>query len=426
MTPPPMGADADTDALDSEISLVDLVDFLRAHFQQLLLGLLGGLLIGALGGWFLSGHRAEIVLDNSILAQTQTQTQTQISYPEWTALFNALPALATQLLEKKRLDGQDLPAFQFLKSPQWWSANVKPIYAADKNTTKELGSVPDSMKGDFGRILQVRITAEAKTPEEALSRAHTALDFLRNAGIFLKVGSLFEIFNVEAIRNRESLETRRVQNGVESAYIQRDIDHLVGLIARNTQEITDRVAAMNRVVNESSAGVSGAKSVFNIRGAETPEIPLDARLNELKLALHQKEIERLRISDEEAQVKVLEAFIDRARPLVQSASILSGEALLKDVLAIESTLRSEPSAQNPVVVLELDSIRSALTAIRLKLVNQLPVMSQSTERQGRIRNGLLGGGFGGLMLVLLTAALSAVYRSQSARLKPKSARPALY
>jgi hypothetical protein len=73
------------------------------------------------------------------------------------------------------------------------------------------------------------------------------------------------------------------------------------LITLNTKDINSRIVSMNKVINDTNGVGNGSRNVFNIRGGETPEIPLDAKVNEIKLNLHGKEIDRLKAKDQETQ-----------------------------------------------------------------------------------------------------------------------------
>ena len=417
--PPPRDA-LQPEMDEPEISLYDLMEFVRTHARNLLMGVTGGLVLGALGGWSTSGYRAEIVLDNSITAQSQSQSQ--IGYSEWNTLIQALPALATQAIEQQRSEGREGRDLQFLANAKWWANHVKTVLAVDKNTSKELGAMPDNLKSEVGRILQIRISAEADKKTQALNRTQGALSFIRSAGIYLKAGALIDGMRVDSMLARQDFETRREENKIEVAYLDRDVINLQSLINFNTHEITERIALMNRVSNETQSDGPRTRSIFNIRGGDAPDIPLDARLNELKLALHQKEIERLRIRDQEAQNQLVEAFLVLAEPLKQESSVLTGEALINGLLEVEAQLRNQGAADDPVRNAKLNQIRSNLNRIQIQMVNQLPVISSVVERESRLLKGLLAGGFGGLLLALTGSVLLAVYRSGKVktRIKPLS------
>lgn len=404
---PPVPTDQYLDSPESEISLYDLIEFLRENLRNLILGLIAGVALGGVGALILAKYEAEIVLDNSVMPQSQSQ----MTFSEWNTLVNAFPALATQVLEHDRMEGKDHQSMNFLANAKWWSNHAKVVFAADKNTTKELGGVPDGMKGDVGRILQIRIKADSRKKQVALDRAHWALDFFRNAGIFLKTTTALEAWRVASIQARDSFAERRVDNTIEMSYLQKDLSNLESLIRFNTQEINERIASMNRLVSESSVVGTGTKSVFNIRGSETPEIPLDARLNELKLQVYGKEIERNRIEDEEARNQVLEVFLAKAEPLKSGATVLTGGQLLKALLEVEAELRKTFAGGDLVRLSELNTIRSTLNRIELQMVNQLPVISESLEPQSKLLIGLVGGGFGGFTLMLLSLGLFSAYRS---------------
>jgi hypothetical protein len=387
---------------DAEISIYDIVQFLKKSRRHILIGLLAGLMLGGFVGAILSKERATITLDNALVSSA-------IGYTDWNVLSGALPFLAQEIFEKKKDLGEDIAPHAFLTSKPWWDKNVKPVFAIDKNTSKELGAVPDTIKAEYGRILRITFQAEAQQEAEAYRRADEAVAFMRSAAIFLRVQSLLEAYRVQAIQTEQDVASLFTQNTIDQAYLEKDLGTLKDLIVFNTQEINSRIATMNKVINDTNAVGSGSRNVFNIRGGETPEIPLDARLNEIKLGLHAKEIDRLKAKDQTVQNQLLQSFLEQAEPLFKAHSILTATSLLDQLLTLEQTLRAQTPAEDLVRMAKLNQIRGDLLSVQLTFINQLSVVSRSIEPVSRTFVGILGGGLGGAFLALLGAWLIGLY-----------------
>lgn len=397
----PQNPSSDVSA-EAEISIYDIVQFIKKSRRYIVGGLLSGLIVGGAGGFILSKERATITLDNALVSSA-------IGYTDWNVLSGALPFLALEIFEKKKDLGEDIGPHAFLTSKAWWDKNVKPVLALDKNTSKELGTVPDTFKGEYGHILRITFQAEARQEIEAYRRADESVAFMRGAAIFLRVQSMLEGYRVQAIQTEQSITSMFTQNTIDQGYLEKDLNTLKDLIAFNTKEINDRIAIMNKVINDTNAVGSGSRNVFNIRGGETPEIPLDARLNEIKLGLHAKEVDRLKAKDQTVQNQVLNAFLEKAEPLLKTHTILSATELLDQLLQLEEALRAQTPAEDFVRIAKLNQIKGDLLGVKLTFINQLSIVSRSIEPVNRTLTGILGGGFGGAFIALIGAWLVGLY-----------------
>lgn len=395
---------------EPEISIYDIVQFLKKNRRNLMIGLVAGLILGGIGGKGLSKERAVITLDNASSTSAASSSLASISYTDWNVLTSALPYMAAGVQESLKREGKEHPEDGYLSQSAWWEKNVKPAFAYDKNTAKELGAVPDGIKGEYGRILRITVQAEARNEPEAYRRADGAVRMLRNAAIYLRLQSLLVGYRVQAIQTDQTTASLLVQNTIDQGYLQKDLNTLKDLIAFNTKEINARVASINKVINDTNAVEGAGRNIFNIRGGETPEIPLDAKLNEIKLNLHGKEIERLKAKDLLTQNQILQAFLSEAEPLLNGHTLLMAPELLEKLLQREQILREKTSADDFVEVAKLNQIRSDLLGIQLTFLNQLSEVSRSTEAVNRTFVGILGGGFGGLFLALLSAWLLGLYQ----------------
>jgi hypothetical protein len=399
---------ATEDTLEPEFSLYDVIQFLKRHRLVLAIGLVSGIILGGMAGCFLSKEQAVITLDNS-------NTVSPISYSEWINVSGLLPYLATSAIDVLKAEGKDVREMEYLTKKKWWDKNLKPTFAFDKNTSKDLGAIPEGMKADYGRILRVTVQAEAKKTAEAYRRVDEATQMIRRSGIQFRIKSTLESYRVLSLQADQAIASLMTQNTIDADYLVKDREALNALIAFNTQEINSRIASMNRVINDTNAVGSGNRNVFNIRGGETPEIPLDAKLNEIKLALHEKEIQRLKAADQKSQNEVLKGFLEQAEPIVKSGLTLDPPHTLDQLLELEKTMRSQIPESDGIRIAKLNTIRGDLLAIQLTFINQLSVISRSVESINRISVGILGGGIGGALMALLGAWLISLYRVSAGR-----------
>jgi len=115
---------------DSEISLLDIVNFLADSWKKLVAAALAGALLG-LGFWFLvASYQVSINLRNNeglgILSIKSLQA--------------TLPNLASEILEKKQAPEGKVDLYRSMSGPQFWTKALTPVFSLTKADIKDLGA----------------------------------------------------------------------------------------------------------------------------------------------------------------------------------------------------------------------------------------------------------------------------------------------
>ena len=104
---------------DSEISLLDILNFLRSAWKKLAIAAVIGALLG-LGSWFFLGqYSAEYTLLNNTNTNTNTNTY-GLDLVSWKTIQKSLPNLAAQVVEEDKAPDGQVGLYQAMANDQWW------------------------------------------------------------------------------------------------------------------------------------------------------------------------------------------------------------------------------------------------------------------------------------------------------------------
>ena len=95
---------------DSEISLLDIVNFMHSAWKKLAIAAIVGAVLG-IGSWYILGsYKAELVLNNN----------GGTDLVGWRALQKVMPNLASQIIDKSKVPEGQETLYRTLASPEWW------------------------------------------------------------------------------------------------------------------------------------------------------------------------------------------------------------------------------------------------------------------------------------------------------------------
>jgi hypothetical protein len=115
---------------EGEISLVDIVQFLKESWKKLSAASLIGAAL-ALGGWqVLGSYSAEYVLLNN--SNSNSNSNSNINIPaldivSLKTLQKSLPSLAAQILDDGKAPTSEHALYKVMQNNEWWQKNVTPI-----------------------------------------------------------------------------------------------------------------------------------------------------------------------------------------------------------------------------------------------------------------------------------------------------------
>ena len=137
---------------EGEISLLDIINFVRDFWKKLAIASIIGSALGLAGWFFIGSYIAEYILLNnastSITSSTSTSTYA-LDLVSWKNIQKSLPNLAAQIEEEGKGPAGQKQLYKSLANEQWWQKNVVPSYAISKADTKDLAGISRDLSFDY-------------------------------------------------------------------------------------------------------------------------------------------------------------------------------------------------------------------------------------------------------------------------------------
>jgi hypothetical protein len=100
----------------SEISLVDIVNFLQSAWKKLVIAAIVGATLGLVGWFTLGSYSAEYVLLNN----NNNNNSYALDLVSWKMLQKSLPNLADQIIDENKVPENLSPLYKAMTNDQWW------------------------------------------------------------------------------------------------------------------------------------------------------------------------------------------------------------------------------------------------------------------------------------------------------------------
>jgi hypothetical protein len=358
---------------DQELSLRDLVNFIREFYKQIFYFALAGLIFGCISS-FLIPYTATISLSNN-------------------ANIN-LSELRYYLAQIPRSDIDDQKKFnkegKFNADEIFWKEHVKPITLLNKSDGKDLLDA-SSLNADGSKIASIQIfTKVSSIGDPARQLEQIKDDFI--LGIkFVLARDLIREIDLEALTINNEMKSKYSTSEIELEYLQKRIKNLHKL----KNQFPGSISIGTQVVDAKDSGSKYLPITTQIIAATT-----DA--NNLVEALA-----RYEDAASKSVVKVL--FVKKAKPLLPSDN--HNPLLLQDLLSICEQIASNLS--DPNQMLEIEHIKQRLAAIQITKINRLTESGAvSFERKSPLTFSLFGL-LAGLLIGLLVAFGVNIYRKMN-------------
>ena len=370
-----------SEKLDSEISLLDIVQFLQESWKKLAISAIVGAVLGLAAWLFLGSYTAEYVLLNNSNSNIPA-----LDIVSWKMLQKGLPNLAAQIIEEGKTPENDLRTYRSMSSDQWWQKNAVPGYALSKADMKDLAGVSKDLDGASTTILSLTLTGLGSTKEQAIDNVRAAASFLRTGGAYMQIRSLLNSYESQALSTRSELAQKITSSQIEMAYQQERLKKLEDL---RKQYPTNQTANVSQTISNTDAG----GKYFPLT---TQIIAANADINESK-----EKIDRLQKRLE--QITLARSFLDQALPLQDQT--FDGLALTTQLLKIEGDLRAKLSKDDFSSAEFLDNLHAQLSVIQARFTKGLeantPPTSSGKKGMIKLTVGGLGAAFFLMLLVLL-------------------------
>ncbi|WP_071461733.1 hypothetical protein [Polynucleobacter asymbioticus] len=376
MNNPHQSLHEDSSGHGSEISLLDIVNFLQGAWKKLAMAAFVGAVLG-LGGWFALGkYSAEYVLFNN------NNNSYALDLVSWKMLQKSLPNLADQITGENKIPEGQSSLYKEMSNDQWWQKNVIPSYVLSKADTKDLAGVSKDFDSASTTILNFTLTASGASKEQAVDNVRAAAKFLRTGSAYLQLRSLLSSYETQVLSTAADVRQKITSTQVEMGYQQERIRQLEDLHKR----FPGANASIQQVVD---AKDSSAKYL----PLQTQIIAANNDLNGSKEALE-------RLQKRLDQLTLAKTFLDQALPLQDQT--FDGLLLSKQLLEIESNLRTKLDQKDSNGAQFLNDLHAQLLSIQVRFTKGLEAYTAPTSggKKGMI-TAMMGGLLAAFFLMLL-------------------------
>jgi hypothetical protein len=322
---PEQRPESESDELN--ISLVDVVQFVRRYYRSVLT-------LGAMG--LACGVTVTFILGN-YTATVSLQNLSGIDLPGLKYLQSTLPKLEQENQEKQGDKGS-----AYLSSEQFWAQSIKPIFLIGKADGKDLLD-PSALKSAGSNIASLQFTAKGRSRAVAESRIDEFIKTFINGAAYMATNDLLRGYELKIITTDSNLNKKISSAEVELAYVERRMQNLTAL--KNKYPVISTSSL--QVMDAKDSGAKYLPITSQIMAATT-----DA--NNLKESL-------ARYRDEENQLKVFTQFVEKAKPLIDNGRKDSN--LLSSLF--EVTNQIDQNTQGAIQKISVEDIRVALTSIHI-------------------------------------------------------------
>ena len=380
MNNPHQSLDEDSNGHDSEISLLDIVNFLHASWKKLAVAsLIGGVL--GLGGWFaLGSYSADYVLLNNSSGNSYA-----LDLVSWKMLQKTLPNLADQIIDERKAPENQLSLYRQISDERWWQKNVVPSYALSKADTKDLAGISKDLDAASTTILSLTLTATGSSKEQSIDNVRAVSQFLRSGGAYLQLRSLLNGYESQTISTAAEVQQKMTNTQVEMGYQQER--------ARQLEDLHKRFPG----------NTSSAQQVVDAKDSSAKYLPLQTQIIAANNDINASKETLSRLQKRLDQIALIKTFLEQALPLQDQT--FDGLLLDKQLLEIESNLRAKLAKDDSNGAEFLNELDAQLLSIQVRFTKGLEASTAPTSsgKKGMMKAtaGGLAAAFFLMLLVLL-------------------------
>ena len=378
---------------ESEISLLDIINFLQSAWKKLAIAAIVGVVLGFGNWYFLSNYQAEYVLLNS-----GSNNKYALDLVSWKMLQKSLPNLAAQIVEENKVPQDQASLYKAMSDEQWWQKNILPSYALSKADTKDLAGISKDLDAASTTILNLTLTASGSSKEQSILNVRASAKFLRSGSAYLQIHSMLNGYESQTVSTVADLQQKITSTQIEMGYQQER--------AKSLEELHKRFPG--------SANISG--QVVDPKDSGAKYLPLATQIVAVNNDINNLKEDLVRLQKRLEQISLIKAFIEQAIPLQDQ--IFDGLALADQLLAIEGSLRSKLAKGDVNGQELLDHLHSQLVAIQVRFTKGLEANTAPTvSKKGMIKStaGGLAAAFFSMFLALLGGRLWLQIKSGGAR-----------
>jgi hypothetical protein len=377
---------------ESEIALVDIIEFIQDSWKQLLASVIVGAALG-FGSWvFFGTYKAELILLNNANIKTTTTAITTpanntnnygLDIVTWRTLQKSLPNLASQMLVDENLSEEARAMYRAMSNSEWWVKGVIPNYAISKADAKDLASISKELDTASTTILSLTVYSDSASKTKSLEDVRLASRFVKSGGAYLQIKSVLNAYEGDAIGTAADIQNQITTTEIEQIYLK------------------NRVKSLDELHKRFPGNAGSNQQVVDPKDSGAKYLPLTTQIIAVNNDIYQNKERLIRLNDRLNQIILMKQFLLKALPLAETE--LDGILLSKSLLRIEEELRKGLPASDVINRQALDQLRSQLLSIEARFTKGLEAnISPMTKKVGMLK-ATAGGlaGFGFLMLIIL-------------------------
>ena len=381
---------------ETEISLLDIVNFLQASWKKLILASVVGAVLG-LGGWFVLGsYSAEYVLLNN---NNNNNNSYALDLVSWKMLQKSLPNLADQMIEENKAPENQTSLYREMRDERWWQKNAVPSYALSKADTKDLAGISKDLDAASTTILNLTLTATGSSKEQSIDNARAVSQFLRSGGAYLQLRSLLNGYESQTVSTAAQLQQKIANTQIEMGY----------------QE--ERARQLEQLHKRFPGNASSAQQVVDAKDSSAKYLPLQTQIIAANNDINASKETLSRLQKRLDQIALTKTFLEQAMPLQDQT--FDGLVLNKQLLEIELNLRAKLDKSDSNGVEFLNELHAQLLAIQVRFTMGLEANTAPTSsgKKGMTKStvGGLAAAFFLMLLVLLGGRVWQTIKSGGAK-----------
>lgn len=368
---------------ESEISLLDIVNFLIDSWKKLAIAGAIGAVLGISGWFFLANFQAEYVLVNNIIKDKNNSYALDLI--SWKAIQKSLPNLAAQIEDEGMAPMGKSQLYKSLASEQWWQKNVIPSFAISKADTKDLAAISKDLDLASTTILSFTIKADGSTKKKAIENVRAAAAFLRTGSAYLELRSILNSYEIETISAVADLQKRITAAEIEMGYQ------------------VARAKSLEDLHKRFPSGANASNQVVDPKDSGAKYLPLATQIIAINNDINQSKEDLMRLRNRLTQIALIKIFLEEAGPL--TVKTFNGVILSDDLLTIEERLRSKLPKDDFKQQEVFDLLRTQLLSVKSRYTKSL----DSNTAPISTKKGMIKAAAGGLALaffVMLIVLLS--------------------
>ena len=314
---------------DQELSLRDLVNFIREFYKKIFYFALAGLIFGCISSFFIPYTATINLLNNA-----------SIDLSELRYYLTQIPRTDIDDQKNKSNKGGKFNADEI-----FWREHVKPITLLSKSDRKDFFDA-SSLKVDFSKIASIQISTKVSPTGDAVKQLEQIKDDFISGIEFVLVKDLIRELTIEALTIKDGVKVKYLISEIELEYLK------------------ERIKSLNKLKTIPLTSTNSGIQVVDAKDVDSKYYPISTQIIAATTDVNRLVETLAKYEDAMNKSDVKALFVEKANPLLPSDNY--NPLLLPDLLSICKQIASNLSS--PSQILEIESIKEKLELIQIKKI----------------------------------------------------------